>query len=1001
MSSICLFETCSKNPEELTRHFHYIYTGLTPPELETNTYLLIGLQQYHKIYLLEDITDIISSIRSRWHCIQGVVLNDNIVTIDVLSQREFINEAFKAIIYSLLLCDNGNRDKYVERIIKDLKILFNSIVPVSKLSQPILGKITSSTGGLNCPFYQYLHSFLEMLYYITLLHYLCGVTVENTEVFLESVIKNLSVIVKSTFNRTNYLTTINMCECVKLFTLTVQLIAEKMDVTGSIFWRVFNKVLETEPPLFALYFLKQVSLIQCYNSKFEDIGYKSDRIKPNYTFLEFKIKELLLDTDCDTLACGLNIIEPLLCRLWLKEGKIEIFQIIWDFYSKRLNISNKSSCNISPVHLVEILDSILYAPKDCKEDFEIFLGLLVYHLNEYPVQWTKMRGRIYSQLGPNKVKDLSEIGIRHVALLYLALSSISFEELEKKMLAFLENLPPEKKFSLVVWNIHCAIILKYVRDGRSIEKISPTMVSMLQEASNNQKTFHLIKEFLKNMEAIIQNSSNMNLGQNFLIGSWLGKYQSVCYLADLNKSLDVVLSMLEKCGDADCWPLYENNFKEHVYDNLKQLSTTHNPPGIIGKIAAKVALLNPSLTTDSFNFFSTETVPPKICSNFLEIILDSYPDHFILTPLQENQIVQSWARICFLSAVPQIELSKRVLKLDVFPAEMKCHLNNAQDPMEAFINYLGSHSKQSYEQTSELLTLCGFALNNLDKLLAQYVQKPESEDITLNIYRYASLTFLNCSNLIYNRNKPVTILTKLVEVLLLPMDFMTGKKIPHPFVLNGIKHTWTVFFKAFINISSNNDPYIDRLLKDMVVKYMPYFATSDSPIVNSLKEPDCATVILEKLYLAYFKPSTKESDANVIKALKIIADLINNNDLSLLRVMVKKVLPGLFEVVIFHSQRSVALGVIKNLTSSPLFLHVREVFKQAILAISDKNVGLNTINYFQLVTTLAKFAPGEVKEIIESIKIQVVNVERLRGVGFDKTLRTHLERLENVLKNNT
>ncbi|XP_076263837.1 protein MMS22-like isoform X2 [Rhynchophorus ferrugineus] len=769
----------------------------------------------------------------------------------------------------------------------------------------------------------------------------------------------------------------------------------------SLFWRVFNKVLEKEDAIISLAFLRDISSLQTFNYHFEDEGCKSNRIKTNFDFLEKKIKELLLEADCDALVYGLKIIEPLLSVQWLKEGRINIYQTIWDFYSKRLNISNKNSSSVSAIQLIDTLDAILYSPKNCKDDFEIFIGLLLYHLNEYPMQWTKIKGRIYSQLGPNKVKDLSEIGIRHVMLLFMALSTISFDELEKKMLVFIELLPEDKKFSSVAWNIYHAIILKYVRDGKSIENIAVLMVRMLQEASVNQKTFHLIKEFVKNLEPIILNSLNMNLHQKILFGSWLGKYLSTCYHPDLCKTLEVILLLIERCSDADSLYEWESCLKENIYVQLKQLALSHNPPEIIGIVAGKLALLYTNLTADSFNHFSNETISPSITSGFLQVILEKYPDSFMLTSQQENIIVQSWVKICFVSTENQIDLTKQVMKLDIFSADMKQSISHSDDPMEAFIKHVGLQSQRSYDHIMDLIKICDIAFNNLEKTLGLYVLKPENEAVVLNIYRYTSLLFLNCSKMIYNKNKSVTVLTKLVEVLLLPMDFMAGKRMPHSYVLTAIKNTWEVFFKAFMNVRDTNDPYIERILKYMVVKYIPYYSITESPIVSSLKTVDYASVIFEKMCISYFKYGTNETDANISKALKIIAEIINTcKSLPIFRVLVKEVLQGLFEVVIFHPLRSTAIGVIRNLTISPLFNEVTEEFKQTVLTISDKNVGLYTVNYFQLLISLAKFTPNEIRAVLDDIKIKVTKVEKLRGVGFDKILRTHLEKLENALQTN-
>lgn len=525
---------------------------------------------------------------------------------------------------------------------------------------------------------------------------------------------------------------------------------------------------------------------------------------------------------------------------------------------------------------------------------------------------------------------------------------------------------------------------------------------MLQEASTNQKQFHLIKDFIKNLEAIVNHSANMQLQQWLLFGSWLEKYQSKCYFGDLTVSLNLIVLLLEKCSSADSWSFWECFFEDIVYQNLKQLSTMPSPPAIIGKIAGRLALCYNSLTNEAFSFFNSDVISPSIASMFLEVVLDSYPDNLILTREQEVMILQSWVKVCFLSIESQSELTKNVVKLDIFPPTLKHYLKTENEPMQAFIEYLGNNSKQLQYSSNDILKLCDLAFGNLDKTLQQYLSNPNDEKIVLKIYNYVSLTFLNCGNLIYNRNKPVTILTKLIQVLLLPMDFLVGKKTLHNFILNAVKRMWPTFFNSFINmLNAGKDPYLERTLKSMVVKYLPYFPTSDSPIVNSLDSPIMAEIILDKICLSYFKPPVKESDANVLKALKIVSDIASStSSISLFKLVVNKTLHGLFEVVIFHQQRSGAIGVIKQITSSPLFSQVKSEFRQTVLAVTEKNIALNTINYFQLIICLAKFAPDDINSVLGDIRMHVGNAERLRGVGFDQSLRLHLERLENSLQSN-
>lgn len=342
---ITLFECRNKKrPVLLLKSFQKTFVNAEVEDPSNFQAHNIGPHIYTNDGIIEDLNILVRLIKSRWYCIQEIVLNNNTVSsADVISSRKFINEAFAAIIQNLSTYKSSQNENVQEL----LKTLCTSIVKCKKLNESIILKIKSSRQE-SCPYYQYLHTLLEVYYYMITLHFICG---SNIEEYLENIIENTLQLFKTSYKS-------EMCHCLNHFWLVIQLITEKSDSSNSLFWRVFNKVLEKEDPLISLSFLRDLSSVQKFNSEFEDIGTKSERIKPNYDFLETKFKELLnqANSNCDSLIISFKLIEPLICDMWLKEGKIDILQIIWEFYSKRLNVSNKNCGSITALSFIETLD---------------------------------------------------------------------------------------------------------------------------------------------------------------------------------------------------------------------------------------------------------------------------------------------------------------------------------------------------------------------------------------------------------------------------------------------------------------------------------------------------------------------------------------------------------------------------------------------------------------------------------------------------------------------
>lgn len=536
-----------------------------------------------------------------------------------------------------------------------------------------------------------------------------------------------------------------------------------------------------------------------------------------------------------------------------------------------------------------------------------------------------------------------------------------------------------------------------VKRGLTVEKTASILLSWIKEASLDYKNFHLIKSFIINFEHILNFSLNMQLHQWIFLDAWLVKYLSSCYYPDMTAAFDILLITLEKVKNPDSWSLWSQSFRNYVYPALKQVIHTHNAPGSIGKIAGKMCLLIPQLYTDIFNYFTGDNIPPKIGLNFLTVVLTDFPNSCILNSQQEIAVVQMWIKICLLITEPCGALTEIVTKLDYFPLKLKSHVNTSQDPITALIEYLGSDLK-SHRQSNNINKLCEVSFGRIDKWLNQCLTHPDNEQVVLRIYTCVSLAFLHCGPLLYNRNSCSSVLTKLIECLLLPSEVLLGKT-PHEYVLNSVKKTWNLFYEGLVLLKDDTDMFLERTLRDLITKYMNHFSTSDSPVLKSLQNEVTAEVVLEKISNSYFKHPVKESDGNLIKVIKILCDTVQSTtSVALLRLVITKTLCGLFELVIFHPQRNLAINLIKVICFSPLYPQIKQEFSGCIISTTERHLGFNATNYFQLMYILAKFVPSDVRNLIETISRQVATVEQLKGVGYDVNLRYQLDKLENIVK---
>ncbi|KAJ3662429.1 hypothetical protein Zmor_006779 [Zophobas morio] len=959
----------------------------------TKTETEICGQLYESTAALEEIDVIIRIVRKNWCYLQNSVLNGTAIPPRELADtRLIINKCFNLIVLSLQRCESDRlKQKYVAFFQNEIKTLLPLILPTSDVEKEIYLKLTGpSCNKDKCPIYHYFHTFQDVQYYVLLFYYLT----RNSEEFrdhITCIMKDLIVLSESAFRQRS--DTAFSCACNKDFWLIIQVLSEKL-LGEDTFWLIFNKVVENCNSDFVLWLLHDVADLQAVDLNGKYVGAASDRIRPNFVLLESALKNVITNVEFgNSILPTLKSIEPLVCNLWLKSSKIEVYQMLWEYYSKRLNVSARANTNLPLPELTELIDTILWAPKDCTHDFELFLAMLSLHLNEHTYHWGKMKGRIYSQLGPNKLKDLNSGGIFNVLLLFLSLTKVNFDELSKKFLSFIENLPMEKKQSQLIWRFYTAFVVRHLRENRNIETVTVPFIKMLEESSTDHRLFHLIKNFVQDFDCIMNSTANLQLHQWLLLNSWIHKYMSSCYYPDMVTLLNVLLSIIERITKEDVWGDWEFCFKNYVYPALKYSRST---PETCGTLAAKIAILSPNLQAEAFVFFNSETVTPKVSANFLCTILENYPHSLIITPQQETMALQTWVKFCLLTRDGYEDLTRNIIKLDIIPQFIKTAIAPARDPLCAFLDCIGGDIK-THVQSSSLSKLCEIFFGQAERWTTQYFSQPDNEGIVLRIYTCLGLAFFKIGPLLYDKHKSNCPFARLVTSLLLPTELILGKPL-NPFILQSIKKTWHLFFEATVKLNSPNDAFIDRILRELVIRYIPHFATVDSPMLKCLDNEFTAEVILDKLANAFFKQATKEAESNIFKSLKLINDFVQSTtSIVLLKLIVNKTLYGLLEVIMFHNQRNMAVSIVKNITSSPLYPQVKSEIEQVIVGITEKHLAFNTPNYFQLLGHLSRVIPTSLKSLIPRIKQQVVNVERMRGVGYDKNLRLNMERFEATL----
>ncbi|KAK9885828.1 hypothetical protein WA026_013698 [Henosepilachna vigintioctopunctata] len=966
----------TENPE----YYINFYNGQF---VENEDVLYLGNRKFHKKFLIEEISFISRYLKKRWIFVQNSVLLDNNLSFkEVVEARCDINKGFNSILCCLKGIHLSEERNLISECINSLGV---SVLSLQSFEDKILMKFFSSRQTLNCPIYEYFHTYLDIQFYIVLIRLKCDTSRCIIEDNILKVMTDLIILSRKYFIKQFKISNSSFfCQCIKHSWLILKLIF-KEHLSMDIFWKNFECILRNDDALFSFWIMRDIISIQ-------EVKETSERPKlpTDSKFIKEKLKTALSEPS-DKLN-HLRLMYPLMCDIWLSENWVEVLLLLWDHFSKRLNNSIKyqSGFHINCVEFTELIDTIIFSPLDCDEEFEFFIGILLNYLKKQPNHWGKIKCRIFSQLSPFKIALLEDVGLCRVLELFICLMEVNCDELSKKIISIYANINDNVVTSTNV-NIYVSFIIRYTRENKNIEKITPPLVRILHHASENQNNFPIIKEFFDGFLWIVKQSSNMQLHQWTLLDTWLMKYLATCYLPDLEAAIAILLFVIGKISAEDSWSHWNNVFKENVYIVLKQIGNTSSCPAKIGELVGEISCLSPDVLSDAFTSFNADTIAYQVTEKFLCTILKNYPTNVCLTQLQERIAVQSWIRICLFSTKNYEEITSNVMRLDNIPTCIKNSMNSPTDPLVTFIDILGTN-KGLFISTPVLSRFCEMCFDNLDRSLTIHLPQIKNELVILRIYTCMALALIQCGSLLYDRYKTSSPVTKLISCLLFPTEFVMGK-ISHPF-LDAIRKTWHLYFEGLLKLGVDNDNYIHRTLRDLISKYLPHYSVADSPIHLCLNRENTAKVILEKICSIYFKHPTREIELNVTKALKILDEYVKSSTaISLLKIVVNQTLFGLCEVYIFHNQRNLALSIIVYIVTCPFYDHLKEEILKSLLLLTEKHLAFNTKHYFNLIGILAKTIPSEIMILKESIVEKIKNIERIRGIGFDDNLRSHLASL--------
>lgn len=534
-------------------------------------------------------------------------------------------------------------------------------------------------------------------------------------------------------------------------------------------------------------------------------------------------------------------------------------------------------------------------------------------------------------------------------------------------------------------------ILFYLQNDRSVHTVGKIFVNLLQETVNSRDSLYLIKNFISNLADIIHASSNYTLGQFVFLDSWIKKYLQHAHVADVDELLKVLIDIVNQVYNSDAWAEWDPIFQIHIFPSLKQLATVSNASPHVGELAAALCKVSPELCNQGMTYFTEDPVDPAVSARFALTVLQNQ-----LVTSQENCIIRAWLRCCLLSTDSNDELTRHVLNLHASFRTLRSKFDRSTNALCDLLEALASENNETVKEN--VLKLLLDNLTNVDNWVKLYIKEPKNESLTIHIYTCMAVLVHNFASFLYNKTKSACLLSRIMSTLLLPAETLMGRT-PHNYVLHSVQKTWHLFFKGICSLNWNDDVFLERTLRDLIVCYVPHFPTdNNSPLLKCFDDVAIATMILHKTANAFLSQSSKATKQHSLKVLRFFDNfMVNCTSLEIMRFIAESTLVTLLEFLLLNLHCNAAVSVLISLTSSDFYHVIREDVHESIIRVTEKHLNFNSNNYFQLIQILIKIIPVDIKIILPRIQQTVVSLEKIRGDGFDSTLRKGILSIETAL----
>ncbi|XP_035792046.1 protein MMS22-like [Anopheles albimanus] len=691
----------------------------------------------------------------------------------------------------------------------------------------------------------------------------------------------------------------------------------------------------------------------------------------------------------------------------------------------------------------------------CVNSFRMFLMMLAFVIQHFTREANKKKvqiifNRVFVKLAPNKYVNMTEQAIYNLGLMLSTMTvATGYPEDYPRVSRHMQMVPfdgggggggMKQPVDVAIRRIvmatqaHMALLVLF-SSAPSFDKTGHVLEFMRSFEEAHQKYG---QRLLPAMSAIAEgvlllfekaaSRGSFERGELSLIDAWLTRYLHGPGTG-WHRLLDALTSAMAHTASHSSNRALTEAIMKHVFPFVKEQFMKSDPaPSSIARLAAQLTLN--AKTGDAgemmsflalFNTFTgSSTADSQQLLDYLREIVTSSR----MQELDERVIVRLWLKLALYYGAQELrDLTRAVYRLDEFRALCDIPeydlLETDAVPMHLFLRHVGKRFRETHDGNEQLQLK--MRLHHLFQHFDRWIPEPTGI-VRQRILSVLVLALKECDQAFYIRSNPSCLYHLAFQQYFLPVSVLTDRQLAADYV-EDMARVWHRVMDVLSRMAYQSDSVIGDRVINMLTKWLPQFAKLPSKAPREMVRPlllffsgsgtnealvKYAMPRVASTFVELQRCLPKPNALPVMRMLQwLLQELIASADYAKVALFERLLgLPIVMHAVMCSASqptRGIATTVVYDMvasTSGPSNM-VRDEMRTVLANFTRRYLPIAADAYFVFMCRLADRNPLFIRSLIDTVREELVQAERLRGTGTDSFLRKSLYRLEGAVEAST